>query len=229
MMNGLPVFQPFYAFAESFRASCSTLYNLNASNSKTLVIGLTPYKTTSNLRCVDNEFRFDLDFVIKIVDVKYGGSVSIFGDELESFYGQLERVDRNLSMPFGSVVVETEFYVIKYVGDGFYECYHKNGKKVFKIASASIHKLLTLRPLIEEHFRSLSTVNFLRILFDIIKRILRYEFETNIRIDSVQAIENNLSIFENVSADMKYLYTDMCFTFPKTIVDMLEYTRSLQI
>lgn len=227
LMNGLPIFNPFRAFGESFRAICSTSYDLNVSNTKTLIVGLTPFKTTSRLRCIDNEFKFDLDYVIKIVDVKFGGSISIFGDELENFYGQLEKVDLNRFMSIGTIVVDTEYYVIKYVGDAFYECCHKNGKKVFKIASASIHKLLTLRPLIEDYFNSLSTVNFLRIFVDIVKSFLKYENESGVQINSDQAIVNNMQIFENVSLDMKYLYGNICFTFPKTIHEMLEYTRSL--
>ena len=227
ILRGLPIFNPQYAYGEFFRVICGKSYALNISNTKSLVVGFSPFKLSSKLRCVDNEMKYDFDYIVKINDVKYGNSMSIFGDEFELFIKDLEKACQATNLGPGCIIAETEYYIVKNAGDGFYECTTKNGKKIFKIAASSLHVIQQLQHAIEEYIHSFSKTHFLRIFLDIIDNFIKYEQESNFRIDNSQAIVDCIHIFNDLPSELKILYLDICFSFGKTIYQVMEYVKSL--
>ena len=101
----MPVFSSSLVYKEWARVLCERSFNLNASNSKKLVFGLSPFQLTSNVRKSDPEINVDFDFVLKIVDVKYGSSVSIFGNEIESFLSKIVKLKSAPKPNVGNVLI----------------------------------------------------------------------------------------------------------------------------
>jgi hypothetical protein len=196
--------------------------SLNVSNTKVVSFGLTVQRQTSKIRTRDSELNSDFDYVLKIIDTKYSSCISIFGDELQSFFLNLGKIFKNQHLSF-----ETEFYVIKAIPDGFFECQHKSGQKIYRIARNSMELLLQMKDTIEDHFASLGRENYLRTFFDILNTFLKLEENMKCRFDSTKFIYDNISIFDNESNPTKMICRDFCYTYPKTIIQMLEYIKSL--
>jgi hypothetical protein len=196
---------------------------LNVSNTKIVSFGLSLQKVTSKVRSPDNELNADFDYVLKIIDTKYASSISIFGDEIDIFFLNLDKICKNQQLSF-----ETEFYIVNSLSEGFFECQYKNGRKIFKIARNSMELLLQMRNTIEDYFHSLARENYLRAFFDILNSFLKLEETMKCQFDCAQFVYDNISIFDTENNTTKMLCHEFCYNYPKTIIQMLEFIKSLQ-
>ena len=222
----MPVFSSSLVYKEWARVLCERSFNLNASNSKKLVFGLSPFQLTSNVRKSDPEINVDFDFVLKIVDVKYGSSVSIFGNEIESFLSKIVKLKSAPKPNVGNVLISTKYYDMRQSGDSYYEFFDKNGRKIFKIFSESVHHMPDFLFQIEMMTKELSNVHWLRYFVSIVDRYINYQYSYN-DIKSGNDVLACIHIINDVMDEKEKMnYMEIIIVFHNLIYEMVIHCRN---
>ena len=226
-LRGLPVFNPHYTYFEFGRTMFERTFSLNASNSKKLVFGFSPFQLTTQQRVSDGSLKADFDFILRIVDSKFGHTVSIFGEELESFYAALERMKLHQNATIGEVLFTSKHYVLKQSDTGYYEFSTKEGKKVFKIFAESVLLILQYRAILDQYKQSFADIHLLRLFVDIIERFYRADAKKCVVIGSHKDILTNMQVFADADEEDKIMYYEICLTYSKLIHQMLDFVKTM--
>ena len=215
-------------FKEWARVLFESSYSLNASNSKKLVFGISPFQLTKKLRKHDSELNIDFDFVMKIVDTKYGNSISIFGEEIDVFFAELLKIRDVRTNGIGKILIATKYYDLKQGPDSFYEFVDKNGRKIFGIYEDSIHMIRNFKFHIDMMRKSMAGVHWLRNLITIIEKYMNYQQTFNCYLKDGKDILSNAHIFNEMSDDKEKLnILEMINVFYELIYTMILHVNNI--
>jgi hypothetical protein len=205
-------------------------YSLNASNSKRLILGITPFLFTvvKNPYSYENEFNFS--FTMKIVDVKTGASISLFQDDFQFFLDRVYEINHaSRQFEVGQTLIETKFYDMREAANDLYDFFDKSGTKVFAMAKSSVQLLPSYYKLIEKARDKAVDVQWFRLFLNVVDTYVEYQNKTKHINNPSDIVAYNWIIDDNKMEKAEHLHMlEIVNVFPDFIFQMMDFSIKLK-